>query len=152
MIFMLYQDFNLTFSNIYKKMQKNQPLVLICIGSDRATGDCLGPLVGQSLMDFPVYSVYGTLQFPVHAKNLDKTMELIYKFIRIHLSLQSILVLAMRTMLDISHFLLCHFALVVVFLNICPQLVTFLSLGSLIDFLNQVMKQFRQQDCRLFFI
>lgn len=31
-------------------------------------------------MDFPVYSVYGTLQFPVHAKNLDKTMELIYKF------------------------------------------------------------------------
>ena len=66
--------------HLQKKCKKNQPLVLICIGSDRATGDCLGPLVGQSLMDFPVYSVYGTLQFPVHAKNLDKTMELIYKF------------------------------------------------------------------------
>lgn len=66
------------YTHLQKKCKKNQPLVLICIGSDRATGDCLGPLVGQSLIDSPVYSVYGTLQSPVHAKNLDHTMELIY--------------------------------------------------------------------------
>ena len=67
-------------AHLQKKKKKNQPLVLICIGSDRATGDCLGPLVGQSLIDSPVYSVYGSLQSPVHAKNLDHTIELIYTF------------------------------------------------------------------------
>lgn len=67
-------------AHLQKKCKKNQPLVLICIGSDRATGDCLGPLVGQSLIDSPVYSVYGSLQSPVHAKNLDHTIELIYTF------------------------------------------------------------------------
>lgn len=63
---------------LQKERKKNQPLVLICVGSDRATGDCLGPLVGESLINSPVYSVYGTLQTPVHAKNLDHTMEVIY--------------------------------------------------------------------------
>ena len=47
-------------------------LVFLCIGTDRVTGDCLGPFVGQKLshysgMDF---TVYGTLFQPVHALNL----------------------------------------------------------------------------------
>lgn len=67
-------------SYLQKKCKKNQPLVLICIGTDRATGDCLGPLVGQSLVDSPFYSVYGTLQTPVHAKNLEQTLRLIYRY------------------------------------------------------------------------
>lgn len=66
------------FEYLKKTRKKNQPLVLICIGSDRATGDCLGPLVGQSLIDSSFYSVYGTLQTPVHAQNLKNTMDLIY--------------------------------------------------------------------------
>lgn len=60
-----------------KNHKKNQPLVLLCIGTDRVTGDCLGPLIGQSLIDSPVYSIYGTLQNPVHAQNLDQTIDII---------------------------------------------------------------------------
>lgn len=54
-------------------------IVIICIGSDRATGDCLGPLVGDMLTrsDLPV-SVYGTLNSPVHACNLTETLKKIY--------------------------------------------------------------------------
>jgi len=48
-----------------------RPLVL-CIGSDRSTGDALGPLVGSILARRPerAYHVLGTLDCPVHAMNL----------------------------------------------------------------------------------
>lgn len=51
-------------------------LVILCIGTDRATGDSLGPLVGYKLrsLDFPGVHVYGTLDEPVHAKNLQTTL------------------------------------------------------------------------------
>lgn len=59
-----------------------RPLIFLCIGSDRATGDCLGPLLGhklhQSLRNSP-YFVYGTLKEPVHAKNLQETIDKIYQ-------------------------------------------------------------------------
>lgn len=47
-------------------------LVFLCIGSDRATGDCLGPILGYKLSRFqlPNIVIYGTLDRPVHAKNL----------------------------------------------------------------------------------
>lgn len=47
-------------------------LVFLCIGTDRVTGDCLGPFVGQKLSGYssPVFTVYGTLFQPVHALNL----------------------------------------------------------------------------------
>ena len=50
-------------------------LVFLCIGSDRATGDCLGPYVGYQLNTFclPGAYVYGTLAHPVHALNLAET-------------------------------------------------------------------------------
>ena len=47
-------------------------IVFVCIGSDRSTGDSLGPLIGYKLSTLNhnnVY-VYGTLDDPVHAKNL----------------------------------------------------------------------------------
>ena len=50
----------------------DEDLVFVCIGSDRITGDCLGPLVGQQLVkrfNIPFF-VYGTLDFPVNARNL----------------------------------------------------------------------------------
>lgn len=50
--------------------------VFVCIGTDLVTGDSLGPLVGTWLRcssAFP-YSVYGTLTCPVHAMNLQETM------------------------------------------------------------------------------
>lgn len=45
--------------------------VILCIGTDRATGDCLGPLVGEKLQHYNnSYQVYGCLSHPVHALNL----------------------------------------------------------------------------------
>lgn len=46
--------------------------VFLCIGSDRVTGDSLGPIIGSELKrafhdNIPVY---GTLEMPVHALNL----------------------------------------------------------------------------------
>jgi len=50
-------------------------LVVLCIGSDRSTGDSLGPLVGSMLEELRPCNaaVLGTLSRPVHALNLDQT-------------------------------------------------------------------------------
>ena len=57
-------------------------LVFLCIGTDRVTGDCLGPFVGQKLSSYSatVFSVYGTPFQPVHALNLTD----IYQHIQTH--------------------------------------------------------------------
>lgn len=55
------------------------PPIFVCIGSDRVTGDSLGPLIGTSLYHtaaFP-FPVYGTLHKPIHALNLNSSMQLI---------------------------------------------------------------------------
>ena len=50
-------------------------VVFLCIGTDRITGDCLGPYVGKQLSfltkEMPGIYVYDTLHRPVHALNLD---------------------------------------------------------------------------------
>lgn len=54
-------------------------LVFVCIGTDRATGDSLGPLIGyklQSIKNSRIH-VYGNLESPVHAKNLESTLDTI---------------------------------------------------------------------------
>lgn len=52
-------------------------LVVFCIGTDRSTGDALGPIVGSQLERMYVNNVtiYGTLESPVHAVNLQETIE-----------------------------------------------------------------------------
>lgn len=53
------------------------PLITICIGTDRSTGDSLGPLVGWFLekkLPFNNY-IYGTINKPVHATNLEETLK-----------------------------------------------------------------------------
>jgi putative sporulation protein YyaC len=54
----------------------NKDSIIVCIGTDRCIGDCLGPMVGTFLKDksFPL-PVYGTIAEPVHALNLDKKLE-----------------------------------------------------------------------------
>ncbi|MEW8957305.1 spore protease YyaC [Clostridium sp.] len=49
--------------------------IIVCIGTDRCIGDCLGPLVGTLLKDkyFPL-PVYGTIDSPIHALNIDKKL------------------------------------------------------------------------------
>lgn len=54
-----------------------RPLVMLCIGSDRYTGDALGPLIGSHLLEHTDSIVYGTLDSPVHAGNLIETIEII---------------------------------------------------------------------------
>jgi putative sporulation protein YyaC len=57
--------------------QDNRPIIFLCIGTDRSTGDSLGPLVGDKLKFLirdDVY-LYGNLEKPVHAKNLCEVIE-----------------------------------------------------------------------------
>jgi putative sporulation protein YyaC len=54
-------------------LNSKRPIIFVCIGSDRSTGDSLGPLVGHKLQYFTRNNIfiYGTLDNPVHAKNLE---------------------------------------------------------------------------------
>jgi putative sporulation protein YyaC len=54
-----------------------RPIVFVCIGTDRSTGDSLGPMVGTLLEEKgpnPFY-VYGTLDDPIHAVNLEDKLK-----------------------------------------------------------------------------
>lgn len=64
------RDFLYTKLNIILK--ENRHMVFICIGTDRSTGDSLGPLVGYKLkfLSRNNIHVYGCLENPVHSKNL----------------------------------------------------------------------------------
>ncbi|GGJ89673.1 spore protease YyaC [Lentibacillus kapialis] len=55
--------------------------IVVCIGTDRSTGDALGPLIGSYLSELePRYlHVYGTLPEPVHATNIPHYIQHIYK-------------------------------------------------------------------------
>ena len=74
-------------SSLQKMLEKNnytnREIALVCIGSDRATGDCLGPIIGHKLTRFcgerykKDFHIYGTLQQPIHAKNLEATIQTI---------------------------------------------------------------------------
>lgn len=53
--------------------------VVLCIGTDRATGDTLGPITGSLLQNGDCgYKIYGTLRNPVHALNLKDYIRHIY--------------------------------------------------------------------------
>jgi putative sporulation protein YyaC len=71
------------FSRGFEKLFKScysaeySDVVILCIGTDRSTGDCLGPLVGHKLklIKYNRIFVYGTLDNPVHAKNLSDVIK-----------------------------------------------------------------------------
>ncbi|WP_297435257.1 spore protease YyaC [uncultured Clostridium sp.] len=46
--------------------------IIVCIGTDKCIGDCLGPLIGTILKDknFPL-PVFGDLKNPIHALNIN---------------------------------------------------------------------------------
>lgn len=52
-------------------------IIFICIGSDRITGDSLGPLIGHQLSKYHWKNIHicGTLDHPIHALNLEETLE-----------------------------------------------------------------------------
>jgi len=53
--------------------------VIVCIGTDRSTGDSLGPLIGTRLKihEADNFLIIGTLDEPIHALNLNDTIEYI---------------------------------------------------------------------------
>lgn len=59
----------------------SRPIVLVCVGTDRSTGDSLGPLVGRTLDRNPSFlpPVYGTIDRPVHAMNLSETLQEVHR-------------------------------------------------------------------------
>lgn len=57
------------FITTLRELSHKKRIIFACIGTDRATGDCLGPLVGTNLQRLG-YTVCGTLEEPLHAQNL----------------------------------------------------------------------------------
>lgn len=59
----------------FLKDYMDENTVIVCIGTDRCIGDCLGPLVGTLLKEkfFPL-PVFGTISEPIHALNIDRRL------------------------------------------------------------------------------
>lgn len=76
---LFYHDFDRCLSSILPENIEN--IILLCIGTDRSTGDCLGPLIGHTLHKNKYNNIHilGTLEKPVHAKNLEETLKIIKK-------------------------------------------------------------------------
>ncbi len=70
---------NFIFDYLFKyKVYLFQSIVVICIGTDRSTGDSLGPLTGHILSSMDnEFHLYGTLDKPVGASDLEETIEII---------------------------------------------------------------------------
>ena len=64
---------------IVQAIKENKEIIILCVGTDRSTGDSLGPIVGDKLK-FLVRDnvfIYGNLENPVHAKNISEVKDLI---------------------------------------------------------------------------
>jgi putative sporulation protein YyaC len=68
-------------SSIFRLLPPSKRIVVVCVGTDRSTGDSLGPLSGSLLSKYrsPLFDLYGTLEQPVHAMNLDETLERLFR-------------------------------------------------------------------------
>jgi putative sporulation protein YyaC len=64
--------------NHYSANPEYQEIVIVCVGTNRYNGDSLGPMVGSRLSERfegnRYIHIYGTLDKPVHALNLQKTI------------------------------------------------------------------------------
>lgn len=65
---------------VHPEVIGNRQVIILCIGSDRSTGDSLGPLIGYKLIKSGLnkVTIYGSLKNPVHAANLNATIDEIY--------------------------------------------------------------------------
>lgn len=65
------------YNNLKPILDNGRTIIFLCIGSDRSTGDSLGPLVGHNIKEFKnknIY-VYGSLYYPVHSQNLENILK-----------------------------------------------------------------------------
>ncbi|MBQ6820454.1 MAG: spore protease YyaC [Clostridium sp.] len=75
---------NFLFNNLYSIYNSGRDIIFICIGTDRCTGDSLGPLVGYKVKK-ALYKynnlnifIYGSLETPIHSKNIVNITNKIY--------------------------------------------------------------------------
>lgn len=73
-------DFVNILDDYISKKPLNCETVVICIGTEKIKGDCLGPFTGSILKYNGIENVFGTLEKPVHALNLEKTVKYIYSY------------------------------------------------------------------------
>jgi len=59
---------------IYKQIINKYNIYIVCVGTDRSTGDSFAPLVGMFLEENGIKNVIGTINNPCHASNLDKRL------------------------------------------------------------------------------
>ncbi|WP_274365060.1 spore protease YyaC [Paenibacillus thermotolerans] len=64
-----------TLRNVFNSIPDDRTLVIVCVGTDRSTGDALGPLVGTKLSKRSALPVFGTLDEPVHAMNMTERLD-----------------------------------------------------------------------------
>ena len=62
---------------------ENEDVIFLCVGTNLLTGDSLGPLIGSYLKDHGYTNVVGSFDDPVHALNLNETIEKLTKGKRI---------------------------------------------------------------------
>lgn len=66
-------------SNLLAKLNytSDRDLIILCVGTDRSTGDSLGPLTGTLLGKLNVFpaTIIGDIHQPVHASNLEATIQ-----------------------------------------------------------------------------
>lgn len=76
----IFQIRDLLYDELKPILKEKRPIVVICIGTDRSTGDSLGPLVGDKLKCLmrDNICILGNLENPVHAKNLKEVIDEIY--------------------------------------------------------------------------
>lgn len=67
------------FSAIANKYMNRSGIVFVCIGSDRSTGDSLGPLVGTMLKERGWPNVIGTLDKPCDAHAVQQAAQSLHK-------------------------------------------------------------------------
>lgn len=75
-----FSKFSAAFEQIFDEIAPyHDHIHIVCIGTDRSTGDSLGPLTGHKLglLKNACIDIHGTLDQPVHAKNLAETLEMI---------------------------------------------------------------------------
>lgn len=67
--------------SLFSDIPPYRDIVWVNIGTDRSTGDSLGPLIGTRLSKYaiPGIHIYGTLDNPVHAMNLEETLQRIHE-------------------------------------------------------------------------
>ena len=65
---------------------RKEKVLLLCIGTDRSTGDSLGPLIGYLLknQELKHIRVLGTQNRPVHAMNLEDTLSIVEQYYQDH--------------------------------------------------------------------